>query len=165
MLVRIIIEGIGLSILLFIMCAVGIKDGAVGMVHMYHKDVQDKCVEMELTTYERIRKRGKVMKLCGMLIYLVYVLTVVYVVDGIRGFLPGFLHIFAILSIMNLFDRLVIDGYWVGHTKAWTIPGTEEYKPYINQKDKAVKWAIGTASFAVLAAAVSAAMEAAVKIF
>ncbi|MCM1570141.1 MAG: hypothetical protein NC081_11965 [Roseburia sp.] len=31
-------------------------DGAVGMVHMYHKDVQDRCVEIGLTTHERIRK-------------------------------------------------------------------------------------------------------------
>lgn len=158
MVVRIIIEGIGLCIILFTVCAVGIKDGAVGMVHLYHKDVQDRCVEMGLTTHERIQKKGKTMKLCGMLLYLVYVLTAVYAVNGVRGFLPGFLHIFAIFSIMNLFDRLVIDGYWVGHTRAWTIPGTEECKPYINRKDKAVKWARGTVGFAVLSAAVSAVM-------
>lgn len=139
MLVRIIIEGIGLCMILFTVCAVGIKDGAVGMVHMYHKDVQDRCVEMGLTTHRRIQKRAKVMKLCGILVYLAYVLIAVYAVNGVRGFLPGFLHIFAILSILNLFDRLVIDAYWVGHTKSWTIPGTEEFKPYINQKDKAAK--------------------------
>ncbi|MCM1038786.1 MAG: hypothetical protein NC434_05630 [Ruminococcus sp.] len=84
---RIIIEGIGLSVVLFIVCAIGIKDGAVGMVHMYHKDVQDRCVEMGLTTHERIRKRAKTMKLCGMVIYLTYVLIAVYAVNGIRGFL------------------------------------------------------------------------------
>ncbi len=37
---------------------------------------------------------------------------------------------------MNLMDRLLVDGYWVGHTNAWTIPGTEDLKPYITAKDK-----------------------------
>ena len=58
---------------------------------------------------------------------------------------------FAILSIVNLIDRLLIDEYWVGHTKAWEIPGTEDMKPYINKKDKLGKWLMGTAGFAIVA--------------
>lgn len=59
MLMKVIIEGIGLSAILFILCAVGIRNGAVGMVHLYHKDVQDRCVELDLTTHEQIRKRAE----------------------------------------------------------------------------------------------------------
>ena len=33
-------------------------------------------------------------------------------------------------------DRLLIDEYWVGHTHAWIIPGTEDLRPYITAKDK-----------------------------
>ena len=36
-----------------------------------------------------------------------------------------------IYLILNIFDRLFIDWYWVGHTKAWKIEGTEDLKPYI----------------------------------
>lgn len=32
---------------------------------------------------------------------------------------------------MCVYDKLFIDTYWVGHTKAWIIPGTEEFMPYI----------------------------------
>jgi len=28
--------------------AIGIRNGAVGMVHLYHQDVKDRCVEMGL---------------------------------------------------------------------------------------------------------------------
>ncbi len=133
------------------------------MVHMYHKDVRDRCVEMGLTTHERIRKRNKLFKLSGVPLYIIYVLTAVYAVNGVREFLPGFLHIFAILSILNLFDRIFIDGLWVGHTKAWTIPGTEDLKPYINTKDKIIKWITGTAGFAILSAVLSAIMAAVLK--
>ena len=65
---------------------------------------------------------------------------------------------FAILSIVNLIDRLLIDEYWVGRTKAWEIPGTEDMKPYINRKDKIGKWLMGTVGFALLSAILSGIM-------
>ena len=46
----------------------------------------------------------------------------VLVKEGILG---------AILLIMGLFDRLYIDWHWVGRTKAWIIPGTEDLMPCI----------------------------------
>ena len=33
--------------------------------------------------------------------------------------------------IEGLFDRFFIDWFWVGKTKAWLIPGTEDLMPYI----------------------------------
>ena len=39
---------------------IGIRNGAVGMVHLYHQDVKDRCVEMGLTTHEKISKNSKV---------------------------------------------------------------------------------------------------------
>lgn len=163
MMMKLIGEEIGLSAILFIICAVGIKNGAVGIVHLYHKDVQDKCVEMGLTTYVLIKKRAIIMKLCIIPVYLLYIFMSVYAINGVRGFLPGFLHIFAIFSIMNLFDRFIIDILWVEHTNAWTIPGTEECKPYIDKKDKILKWTIGTVGFAVLSAICSAIMTIVLK--
>ena len=48
---------------------------------------------------------------------------------------------FTIMYIMcGLFDRLFIDWYWVGHTKAWLIPGTEDLMPYIPKKALIQKW-------------------------
>ena len=45
-----------------------------------------------------------------------------------------------IMWIMGLFDRMFIDFYWVGHTKAWYIEGTEDLMPYIPVKVAVVKW-------------------------
>ena len=53
---------------------------------------------------------------------------------------------------MNLIDRFLIDGYWVGHTKAWVIPGTEDLMPYISKADKHRKWLAGTVGMAGIAA-------------
>ena len=70
----------------------------------------------------------------------------------------GFWQLLVILSVMNLMDRFLIDGYWVGHTNAWTIPGTEDLKPYITAKDKQKKWLFGTVGMAVIAAVLAAMM-------
>ena len=84
-------------------------------------------------------------------------------VNGARGFWPGFRQTFAILSVVNLIDRLLIDEYWVGHTRAWDIPGTEDLKPYINRKDKLGKWLVGTVGFAILSALLSGIMALALR--
>ena len=43
MLLQVILEGLGLGALLFLVCAVGIRKGAVGMVHLYSPAVQQRC--------------------------------------------------------------------------------------------------------------------------
>ena len=141
---KVIIEGLGLGVFLFIVCAVGIRNGAVGMVHLYGDSVQKRAVELGLTTPEEIKKRSILFKAVCIPGYLIYVLVCVYAINGARGFLEGFWQMLVILSIMNLIDRLLIDGYRVGHTSAWDIPGTEDLKPYITAADKKRKWIMGT---------------------
>ena len=64
----------------------------------------------------------------------------VYGINGVKKFCPSFWQITSILWIQRLFDRLFIDWYWVGKTKAWDIPGTEDLKPYIPIKVVIGKW-------------------------
>ena len=49
MILQVILEGIGLGVLLVIVCAIGIRKGAVGMVHLYSPEVQDRCVTLRLS--------------------------------------------------------------------------------------------------------------------
>ena len=78
--------------------------------------------------------------------------------------LAGFWQMLVILSVMNLMDRFLVDELWVGHTNAWTIPGTEDLKPYITARDKAKKWLFGTIGMAVISAALAAIMMLFMKI-
>lgn len=158
MLGKIVIEGLLLALLLVGFCALGIRRGAVNMVFLYHADVQERCIRNGLITRERINRNRRLFKGLGIPVWFAFVLVSVYVVNGARGFLPGFWQSFAILSITNLIDRLGIDAYWVGHTKAWVIPGTEDLRPYIDRRDKLGKWLIGTVGFAILSAALSLGM-------
>ena len=83
---KVLWEGLGLGVLLVLVCAFGIRKGAVGMVHLYHEDVQERCVEMGLTTHGRIKRNSKLFKFCCVPGYLAYVLVFVYAVNGARGF-------------------------------------------------------------------------------
>ena len=62
MIVKLIVEGILLGVLLVLFCAVGIRNGAVNMVFLYHQDVQDRCVKNGLITREKIKRNRKLFK-------------------------------------------------------------------------------------------------------
>lgn len=158
MIFQVLLEGLGLGVLLVLVCWFGIRKGTVGMVHLYHEDVQERCVKLGLTTREKIRRNSLLFKACCLPGYIVYVLVCVYAVNGTSGFWTGLWQLFVILSVMNLIDRFLVDGWWVGHTKAWTIPGTEDLKPYITHRDKLVKWIGGTVGLAVISAALAGIM-------
>ena len=158
MIFQTILEGLGLGALLVFVCAAGIRKGAVGMAHLYSPAVQERCVKLGLTTHAKIKRNSLIFKAVCVPSYIAYVLVCVYAINGARGFVRGFWQLLVILSVMNLIDRFGIDGYWVGHTNAWTIPGTEDLKPYITAKDKQKKWLFGTAGMAVIAAVLAGIM-------
>jgi len=151
MLLQVILEGLGLGALLVLVCAVGIRKGAVGMVHLYSPEVQERCITLGLTTHEKIKRNSLLFKAVCIPGYIGYVLVCVYGINGAKGFVQGFWQLLVILSVMNLMDR-------VGHTNAWTIPGTEDLKPYITAKDKQKKWLFGTVGMAVIAMVLAAIM-------
>ena len=90
MLLRLLLEGLGLGALLVLICALGIRKGAVGMVHLYHEDVQSRTIAQGLITKEQILKNSLRFKRLCIPGYLAYVLVCVYALNGARGFLPGF---------------------------------------------------------------------------
>ena len=62
MILQVILEGIGLGVLLILVCAIGIRKGAVGMVHLYSPEVQNRCVTLGLTTHAKIKRNALIFK-------------------------------------------------------------------------------------------------------
>lgn len=151
----VILEGLVMSFWLLLVCVVGMANGPVGLVFFYEKDVQDRVIELGLTTTDKIKKDTIITILAMYIPTLIVVPVLVYFVNGARGFLDGFIQMTYIYSIMNLFDRFFIDWYWVGHTKAWEIEGTEDLKPYIPKKTLIIKW-LGTIVVSPMMAAIPA---------
>ncbi len=137
----IIMEGLIMCLFLLLYCAIGIANGPVGLVTLYEEDVQARVVELGLTTRAKIKKSLIISFLVLYLPYIFVVPAFVYGINGAVGFWDGFWQMTVIFWIQNVFDRLFVDWYWVGHTKAWEIPGTEDLKPYIPKKIMLGKWA------------------------
>ena len=135
-----ILECIVICFILFLPCVVAIANGLHNAAFLFEKDVQERVVSMGLITEEKIKRNGMLFKIPTLIVMLFFVLFAVYGINGARGFLTPFLQIYALLMAEGLFDRFFIDTYWVGHTKAWTIPGTEDLKPYIPKKTWIIKW-------------------------
>ena len=155
----ILIEGLVACFLLLIPCVVGIANGPASLVCLYEKEVQDRVVEKGLITHERINRNANYFRLFGIIPFFIFVLVAVYGINGAHGFRDGFWQISVILLMEGLFDRLFIDWYWVGKTKAWIITGTEDLMPYIYGKTLIGKWVFTLVGYPVIAAVLSLIMS------
>ena len=154
-----IFEGLVLSFLLLISCVVGKANGAVNMVFLYEKEVQDRVVELGLIDKNKIQKNKNNFMLFGIIPFFILLIIFVYVINKTRGFKEGFIQLLIILIIEGLFDRLFIDWYWVTKTKDWIIEGTEDLMPYIYGKTLVQKWLSVIVGYPILAAIISGVMS------
>lgn len=90
----------------------------------------------------------------GALVYFI-----LYFINGARSFVEFIIQILVIFMIDGLFDRIFIDWFWVGKTKAWIIPGTEDLMPYVPKKTMIRKCAGTLIVFPLLAAILAYSMS------
>ena len=154
-----IVEGVVMCFVLLIICVIGIANGPVGLVVFYEQEVKDRVVSLGLTTESRIKKTSVITVIALFVPTLVLVPLMVYGLNGAAGFGDGFRQMLVILMISGLFDRIFIDWWWVGHTKAWIIPGTEDLMPYIYGKTLVLKWLGTLVGFPILAAILAGIMQ------
>ena len=106
-----------------------------------------------------IYHRGRIKEeICTFRDWIVLVPVMVYCMNGASDFWSAFWQMTEIFMIGNIFDRLFIDEFWVGHTKAWIIPGTEDLMPYIPVKVKIKKWVSTLIMFPLFSALIAGAV-------
>ena len=72
-----------------------------------------------------------------------------------RDFKTAYLQAVLFLEVVNWFDGIVIDRLWVGHSKFWVIPGTEDL-PFVKPwKVVLTKRSLAMLAWAVIAAVVA----------
>ena len=154
-----VIEGIVMCFVLLLICVIGIANGPVGLVVFYEQEVKDRVVALGLTTRDRIKKTSAITMTALFVPMLILVPYMVYGINGVSDFQNGFWQMLVILMIAGLFDRIFIDWWWVGHTKAWIIQGTEDLMPYIYGKTLLKKWAGTLVGYPILAAVLAGLMR------
>ena len=150
-----ILEGLALCLWLLFICITGKANGNERLVVFYEPEVQDRAVELGLTTKEKIRNTSMLVSVLLFLPLMTVVPFLVYKYNGAETFLEAFIQMTVIYLVMGLFDRLFIDAFWVQRTKDWIIPGTEDLMPYIHRKTLILKWAGTLIGFPLLAAVIA----------
>jgi hypothetical protein len=153
-----ILECIVVCFILLVPCVAAIANGTENAAFLFEKEVEERVLKIGLITEERLEKNRKRFRFWGLSVMIAFILFAVYGINGARGFRSPFWQIYACGMAEGLFDRLFIDCYWVGHTRAWIIPGTEDLMPYIPRKTVIVRWLFVIAGTPLIAAALSGIM-------
>ena len=154
----ILIEGIVVCFILLMVCVLVLKDGPEKCAVFHEEDVKKRVVELGYIKEEELKKRFTLSGIGLFVPMLIFVPIMVYCINGASDFWSAFWQMTAIFMIGNIFGRLFIDEFWVGHTKAWLIPGTEDLMPYITVKVKIKKWVGTLIMFPLLSAIIGGAV-------
>ena len=144
---------------LFIYCLIftlmvrySVRGGAINGLYFYPKAVQDRAIEIGLTTRETMNRKRKIFMTEFYLVMLVTLVLIIGLWNSISDFKTAYLYALLFLEVMNWYDGIVIDEVWVRYSKFWVLPGCEDM-PYVQTIRQMLKkrlfltliWVIGAA--------------------
>ncbi len=103
-----------------------VKKGAKSQIQNYPIAIQNRCIEIGITTKKEIIKNAKFYKTLGVALMLLMNLFIICGVNKETTFIQGFIQSYLFIIMFSLFDALFIDSLWFCHSKFWIIPGTED---------------------------------------
>ena len=109
-----------------LMVKIAVGNNALNGLYFYPKPVQEKAYELGLTDRETVAKKRKLFMTAFFAVMATALISIIRVWNGIQSFWTAYLHALIFLEVMNWYDGIVIDRLWVGHSRFWVIPGTEE---------------------------------------
>ncbi len=112
--------------LFILMVRFGVGNNTMNALYFYPKPVQERVYELGLTDRETVAQKRKRFMIPFLLVLLCALLLIIGLWNGIHDFWPAYWQALLFLEVMNWFDGIVIDRLWVGHSKLWVIPGTED---------------------------------------
>ena len=134
------------------MVRLAVRGGAVNGLYFYPKAVQERAYAIGLTDRETVRMQRKQFMTLFYIVMLTALVLMICVWNRISDFKTAYLQALLFLEVMNIYDGIVIDKLWVGHSKFWILPGTEDI-PFVQTWGQVAKkrsilaliWLIGAA--------------------
>lgn len=141
-----------------------VRGGAINGLYFYPKAVQERAYEIGLTDRETVKKQRKRFMTLFYIVMLTALVLIIAVWNRVSNFRTAYLQALLFLEVMNIYDGVVIDKLWVGHSRFWILKGTEDI-PFVQTWAQVLKkrsflaaiWVIGAAivaGFVVLLAKV-----------
>lgn len=154
---------IALQLILFctlftLMVKLAVGHNALNALYFYPKPVQERVYDLGLTDRKTVAKKRKRFMIPFFLVMLAALLFIIGLWNGVRDFWPAYGQALLFLEVMNWYDGFVIDRLWVGHSRLWIIPGTEDI-PFVQTWKQvftkrgilSIIWGAGAAIVACLA--------------
>ncbi len=134
-----------------------VRGGAINGLYFYPKAVQERAYEIGLTDRETVKKQRKRFMTLFYIVMLTALVLIIAVWNRVSDFRTAYLQVLLFLEVMNIYDGIVIDKLWVGHSKFWILKGTEDI-PFVQTWKQVLKkrsflaliWLIGAAIVAGL---------------
>ena len=108
------------------MVRIAVLGGAVNGLYFYPKPVQERAIAIGLTDLETMNRKRKRFMIPFILVMLATLLLIIGAWNGVRDFKTAYWQALLFLEVMNWYDGVVIDRLWVGHSRFWVLPGTED---------------------------------------
>ena len=139
-----------------------VRGGAINGLYFYPKAVQERAYEIGLTERETVKKQCKRFMTLFYIVMLSALVLIIAVWNRVTDFKNAYLQALLFLEVMNIYDGVVIDKLWVGHSKFWILKGMEDI-PFVQTWAQVVKkrsflaliWVVGALIVAGLAVLVS----------
>ncbi|MBO5283072.1 MAG: hypothetical protein J6B43_08120 [Lachnospiraceae bacterium] len=149
---RIIVQLILYCLLFTCMVRLSVRGGAINGLYFYPKPVQERAIEIGLTTQDTVNRKRKRFMSMFYFVMLAALLLIVGLWNRVTDFRTAYLQVLLFLEVMNWYDGIVIDRVWVGHSKFWVLPGTEDI-PFVQTWGQVLKkrciltliWIVGAA--------------------
>ena len=141
------------------MVKLAVLGGAVNGLYFYPKSFQERAVALGLSDRETIDRKGRRFMAAFYIVMLAALVLIIGAWNGVSSFGAAYLQALLFLEVMNVYDGVVIDRLWVGHSRFWVLPGLEDV-PFVQSWGQALKkravlalvWVAGAAVAGGLAA-------------
>ena len=115
-----------------------VKGGAINGLYFYPKAVQERAFEIGLTDRETVKQKRKRFMTAFYIVMLTALVIIIAVWNRVFDFKTAYLQALLFLEVMNIYDGIVIDKLWVGHSKFWVLSGTEDI-PFVQTRAQVLK--------------------------
>ena len=138
-----------------LMVRLAVGNNALNGLYFYPSPVRERVYALGLTDRATVARKRKQFMIPFFLVMLAALLVILTVWNKISGFWPAYAQALLFLEVMNWYDGVVIDRLWVGHSRFWVIPGTEDI-PFVQTWPQVLKkrgilsliWIAGAAAVA-----------------
>lgn len=134
------------------MVKLAVRGGAINGLYFYPKPVQERAIGIGLTTQDAVDRKRRRFMVLFYFVMLAALLLIIGFWNKVTDYKTAYLQSLLFFEVMNWYDGIVIDRGWVGHSKFWVLPGTEDI-PFVRTWGQVLKkrvllsaiWIVGAA--------------------